>query len=401
MLKELRQTTIVILLITLCISVASAQETVESLRLPIHQSRGANVEDLFSSVKYIPLENNENSMIQEVDDFWATKNDIIVFDRRGKAILFFGYDGQFKHKIDKVPNCVPCNRAESLFSSVFVNKEKEMVYAIYGTSMDNVTMGIFDFNGNFLGEKKEWYTLNGMGFLGNSILLVQYFFDEENIENIQFFHNDSTTTISYFDPKFKDDYATIPNRISKNTYDGKLYWSEPYENIIYTIDSVANISAVKLIFPLQYSLPNDFVKNNYGKISDVLRSTYPNSIFGVTHIMKAGDFMVLNLMSHISLNGLSSILLNTKSGEVYDLKQIRSSELNNYMPISSRKNQSFFLDSNNEQMYSLIYPQDLIEHYYNDDDMMKLIGQAPSYVKDIVKNRDVFRNPILAISSIK
>jgi hypothetical protein len=70
------------------------------------------------------------------------------------------------------------------------------------------------------------------------------------------------------------------------------------------------------------------------------------------------------------------------------------------MPISSRKNQSFFLDSNKERLYSLVYPEDLIEHY-NEADMIKQINQAPSYVNDIVKNRDVFRNPILVISSMK
>ncbi|MFB5945975.1 6-bladed beta-propeller [Albibacterium profundi] len=398
--NEVRKTTIAILFVILCIPVSFAQEMIDQRRIPIHQSKGANVEDLFSSVEYIPLENTENSMIQEVDDFWATEDEIIVFDRRGRAILFFDHNGQFKHKIDKVPDCGPCNRAEYLFSSVFVNKEKRKVYAIYGTSMDNVTMGIFDFNGNFLGEKKEWYTLNGMGFIGNSILLAHYFFNEKNLDNIQFFHHDSTTTISYFDPEFKADYATIPNRISKNTYDGKLYWSEPYENTIYAIDSNGNISGVKLIFPAHYSLPNDFVKNNLGKISNVIRSTYPNAIFGITNIMKIGDFMVLNLMSHMSLNGLSSILLDTRSGEVYDLNQIRPSALNHYMPISSPKNQSFFLDDNNEQLYSLVYPQDLIVRY-NEGDMMKYIGQTPSYVQDIVKNSDVYRNPILAISSMK
>jgi hypothetical protein len=381
-------------------SISFAQEMDEPLRIPLHQSRGANVEDLFRSMKYIPLENSKNAMIQEVHDFWATDKEIIIFDRRGKAVLFFGSDGRFKHKIDKVPNCAPCNRAGVLFSSVFVNKEKREIYAIYGTSMDNVTMGTFDFDGNFLGEKKEWYTLDGMGFIGNSILMVNYFFDEKKLDNMQFLHNGETTTMSFFDPKFKPDYSSFPNRISKNSYNGKLYWSEPYENTIYSIDSNAHISSVKLMFPLQYSLPKDFVKNNAGKLNEAITSTYPNAIIGITDIIKVKDFMALNLMSHIPLNGISSVLLNLETGEVYDLNQLKPSTLTNYMPISSRKNQSFFLDSNKERLYSLVYPEDLIEHY-NEADMIKQINQAPSYVNDIVKNRDVFRNPILVISSMK
>lgn len=391
---------IIILFVLLYTSISFAQKQEEPLRIPLHQSQGANVEDLFLNIKYTPLENSKNARIQEVEDFWATGDDIIVFDRRGKAILFFYPNGKFKHKIDKVPNCAPCNRAETLFSSVFINKDKKHIYAIYGTSMENVTMGIFDFNGKFLGEKKEWYVLDGMGFLGNSIMMANYFLDEKKIENIQFFHKEKMTTISLFDPKFKSDYSSFPNRISKNSYNGKLYWSEPYENIIYSIDSNAHVSSLELIFPMQYSLPKDFVKNNFGRINNVIKTTYPNAIIGITNIMKIKNFMILNLMSHISLDGLSSVLLNSETGEVYDLNQVKPSAFNNYMPISSSKNQSFFLDSNKEQLYSLIYPEDLIQHY-SEDDNMKHIDKAPYYVKDIVNNREVFKNPILAISSMK
>lgn len=397
---KITQSVIYTLFSVLYTSISFAQERVEPLRIPLHQSRGANAEDLFLSVKYIPLESTKNAMIQEVDDFWATDNEVIVFDRRGKAILFFGSDGQFKHKIDKVPNCAPCNRADILFSSVFINKEKREIYAIYGTTMDNVTMGIFDFDGKFLGQKKEWYTLEGMGFLGNSILMANYLFDEGKLDNIQFFHHNETIAISSFDPKLKADYTSFPNRISKSSYNGKLYWSEPYENKIYSIDSNAHISETKLIFPLQYSLPNDFVKNNHGKINEVLKSTYPNAIFGITHIMEFKNYMILNLMSHIALNGLSSVLLNLDTGEVYDLNQVKPTALNSYMPISSAGNQSFFLDSNGGQLYSLIYPHDLLVHY-SEADMMEQLNKAPSYVNKIVTKRDVFKNPILVVSSMK
>ncbi|GEM68029.1 hypothetical protein SMI01S_16350 [Sphingobacterium mizutaii NBRC 14946 = DSM 11724] len=397
---RLRQTFIVLLFLISFVSISFAQKTEEELRIPLHQSRGANVEDLFLSVKYIPLESNKNSMIQEVDDFWATDTEIIVFDRRGKAILFFGTDGHFKHKIDKVPNCAQCNRAEILFSSVFINKAKKEIYAIYGTSMDNVTMGIFDFEGKFLGQNKEWYTLDGMGFLGNSILLSNYFYDEKKLENVQFFQDDETITFSYFDPKFKSDYSSFPNRISKNSYNGKLYWSEPYENKIYSVDSSAQISAKKLIFPFQYSLPNNFTKNNFGKINQVIKSNYPNAIIGITNILMAKDFAILNLRSHISLNGISSIFFNWETGEVYDLNKVMPSELNNFMPLSSPKNESFFLDSNNELLYSLVYPQDLVEHY-SEAAMINQLSTAPPFVNEIVKKRDVFRNPILVISSLK
>lgn len=397
---KIRQTVIFALFVILYTSISFAQEVEEPLRVPLHQSKGLNVEDLFRSVEYISLESTKNAMIQEVDDFWVTDKEIIVFDRRGKAILFFGSNGQFKHKIDKVPNCAPCNRADILFSSVFINKEKREVYAIYGTTMDNVTMGIFDFDGEFIDQKRDWYTLEGMGFLGNSILMANYLFDEKKLDNMQFLHNDETTTLSSFDPKLKADYTSFPNRISKNSYNGKLYWSEPYENKIYSVDSNAHISSRKLIFPLQYSLPNDFLTNNFGKINEVLKSTYPHAIFGITHIMEVKNYMILNLMSHIALNGLSSVLLNLDTGEVYDLNQVKPDALNNYMPISSANNQSFFLDSNGEQLYSLIYPQDLLVHY-SEAEMMKQLNKAPSYAKEIVTKRDLFKNPILVISSMK
>ena len=397
---KIRQTVILTLFVIFYTFLSFAQELEETLRVPLHQSKGLNVGALFRSVEYIPLESTKNAMIQEVDGFWATDKEIIVFDRRGKAILFFGSDGQFKHKIDRVPNCAPCNRADILFYSVFINKEKRKVYAIYGTAIDNVTMGIFDFDGEFLGQKREWYTLEGMGFLGNSILMANYLFDEKNLNNMQFLHNDDTITLSLFDPKLKADYTSFPNRISKNSYNGKLYWSEPYENKIYSVDSNAHISSRKLIFPLQYSLPSDFLTNNFGKINEVLKSTYPHAIFGITDIMEVKNYLVLNLMSHISLNGLSSVLLNLDTGEVYDLNQLKPGALNNYMPISSTSNQSFFLDSNGEQLYSLIYPQDLLVHY-SEAETMKQLSKAPFHVNEIVTKRDVFKNPILVISSMK
>lgn len=381
--------------------ISFAQEMDEPLRIPLHQSKGAEVEELFDRVEYIPLESSKNAMIQEVTDLWVTGEDVIVFDRRGMAILFFNRNGQFLHKIDKVPNCVPCNRAESLFSKVFINKEKKEVYAVYGTTMDNVTMGIFDFEGNFLGEKKEWYKLDGMGFMDNSILMSNYLFDEENLENMQFAHHDSIKTISFFDPRLKDDYSILANRISKTPYNGKLYWADRYENTIYSINTNGNVTQQKLVFPLQYSLPADFVEKNHAKLFDVIQSTYPHAIFGITHIMKGKNFLFLNLISYMPLNDLKSVFIKLDSGEVYDLNQVRPSALNNYVPIASYMRQSYFLDNNGDEFYSLIYPQDLLQQFIEEGDMTDELEQTPSFVQDIVKNRDVYRNPILTVATIK
>jgi hypothetical protein len=61
----------------------------------------SQLSDFASDITYIPLETNENSVIQRVDKVMLYKEYCIILDRLQGCILVFDTLGNFRHKIDK------------------------------------------------------------------------------------------------------------------------------------------------------------------------------------------------------------------------------------------------------------------------------------------------------------
>ncbi|MBL1408035.1 6-bladed beta-propeller [Sphingobacterium faecale] len=373
----------------------------DTLRLPIHQARGGDVGDLFNEVMYVPLEQTSNSIVQEVKDLWVTEEYIIIFDLRGKGILFFDRLGKFKHKIDKVPHCKSCNNGDFLFVNVFVNKSERLIYASYGTSKDNAAMGIFRFDGSFVKEKKEWITVDGMGFLGNSIFLNHSPFVDTDKSQLEMLRNGVYTPIIERQQLVKEDYSSVQNMFSKASEKEELLYVQLYNNTLYTITEKKGLSKeTLLVFPYQNSLPKDFFSEFRGRLPDVVSKKYPDAIFGLNHVFSHNNRFFATLMITNASNNISDIMYDPKTGILYDLKKIRPTVTNQFLPMSSAYSDSFFLDCDRQYLYSYITPSD-VAILFNRHPSLQNEGEIPAFTKGLLENKTKSTNPILVISRLK
>lgn len=72
--------------------------------IPIEEniSEISNFDSFIEKVKYIPLETNEDSKIQDITQVELIDEKIIIFDKKGKSVLIFNSEGSFLHKISKL-----------------------------------------------------------------------------------------------------------------------------------------------------------------------------------------------------------------------------------------------------------------------------------------------------------
>ncbi len=372
----------------------------DTLRLPIHQARGGDVGDIFDEVLYVPLEQTSNSIIQEVKDLWVTEEYIIIFDLRGKGVLFFDRSGKFKHKIDKVPHCRSCSNGDFLFVNVFVNKSERLIYASYGTSKDNAAMGIFRFDGTFVKENKGWITVDGMGFLGSSIFLNHSPFVDTDKSQLEMLQNGVYSPIIERQQLVKKDYSSVQNMFSKASDKEELLYVQLYNNTLYTITEKGLSKETLLVFPYQNSLPKDFISEFRGRLPDVVSKKYPDAIFGLNHVFSHKSRFFATLMITNASNNISDIMYDLKTGILYDLKKIRPTATNQFLPMSSSFSDSFFLDCDRQYLYSYITPSD-VAILFNHHPSLQKEGEIPAFTKGLLENKTRTTNPILVISRLK
>lgn len=372
----------------------------DTLRLPLHQARGADVDDLFETIKYIPLEQSSNSIIQEVQDLWVTEQYIIVFDRRGKAILMFDRSGKFKHKIDKVPHCNSCNRGSILFGNVFINRSKQLIYASYGTSMNNAAVGVFQFDGKFVEEKKEWISVDGMGFLAGLIFLNNSTYLNPDKEKLQLFKDGDYTTLIRKQPLAKEDYVSTNNMFSKIDSEGRLLYVSAYQNTLYTLTEDGITRETDLIFPYENSLPKAIWTDARGKYYEVLSKRHPNAVFSLENPIFHKNRLFLTLLTVNVSDNLSALMYDNKTGSLYDLKKVRSGRSNQFLPISSDNSSNFFMDADSDLLYSYITRSDVTSLFIRNPSFSKEVGLS-AFTKELLNPKSKITNPILVISRLR
>ena len=79
-------------------------EIVERIDLrDVQQYKSMLLSELFSTVKYIPLEMTNRSVIGEIEKMEVTENgDLLVFDRHSHSVLKFAGDGKFLNTIGQM-----------------------------------------------------------------------------------------------------------------------------------------------------------------------------------------------------------------------------------------------------------------------------------------------------------
>lgn len=261
--------------------------------------------DVFKSIKYLPLETKNESIFGRIDQLEITKDYFIILDEvhervngRGKSeILLFTKDGKFKSKL------------KGFRTGYFTVNEAEKRITVRDYDSKDLFFH-FDFSGKLLKKEKEPFFSPSVFYL-NENLIAHYrhyrkpqkhesFLANKDLEtkNLILTDKDFNIKASYFpfDTTTIGDellFGTVIN-FSGNT--GQVYFTQGYDHSIYRFDKTKLIRDYKFVFPLQYTLPPDFLTNKalFEKRIDYLRNrqTLVNSI---ANVFKAGDLLTFHL----------------------------------------------------------------------------------------------------------
>jgi len=133
------------LLAAICAAIVSCGRYVEDLTVDLTEIGGKNISltssDLYSSIKYIPLETNENCYLTNRSIFAVDDENILIWD---KEIMRFSIDGHFLNQIGKTGNG---HGEHGQLSSVNYDRKDKVVYAgtyggvIYKYGIDGQYLG--------------------------------------------------------------------------------------------------------------------------------------------------------------------------------------------------------------------------------------------------------------------
>lgn len=117
---------------------------VEIKEYPFDSGENIDSEKYFDSVKYVYLEDIEESVIAEVQEIFFVDSLIIVASRGVSSILFFDINGNYLHKINKRGR----GHGEYLTQAkVMVDEERKMVM-VYDHDTNKILY--YNFNGNYI-----------------------------------------------------------------------------------------------------------------------------------------------------------------------------------------------------------------------------------------------------------
>lgn len=88
--------------IILLLSCSNSQNSSSTISIDLDASKSVSINNIFSKIEIIPLETNENSIIQNIDKIIEYKSLTYILDRRQKAVLIFDNHGKFISKINTI-----------------------------------------------------------------------------------------------------------------------------------------------------------------------------------------------------------------------------------------------------------------------------------------------------------
>ncbi|MDE6451547.1 MAG: 6-bladed beta-propeller [Odoribacter sp.] len=131
----------------------------QNLKKPWHLS------ELFDSVRVIPLETNEESLIGEITRLQYVKDHFYILDRKTKALLVFDHQGKFLWKIQSV------GRGPQEYTRLIdldIDPEKETINLYVGYPQKLMQ---YDLNGKFINEYNIGINANSIALQSDRLIL--------------------------------------------------------------------------------------------------------------------------------------------------------------------------------------------------------------------------------------
>jgi len=283
------------------------------LRIDPEVAMGGVSSKIYNEVTYIPLQNSKECVIGEVSKLEVVDKFYIVFDRGLDQIVIFNQDGSYHAKCANIPGLHKTanminNFNYNVFGDFAVNKLKQEI--IVRTRLDLGNLYIFNYQGALKRKVPLETNDNNKRFLGFACLdssryvyCVQPFSLQKNT-------SDGNNYIVYFTDNFSSDLkkelSFIPNTIAGGdllaTLNGpfyqsgasdKCFFTHSYDYNLYLMNRDGISRVFKVLLPLDYSVPNDFLTNGEKYKSKRVEYLMNNKqkVYIISDVYNFGDYL--------------------------------------------------------------------------------------------------------------
>lgn len=338
------------------------------LRIDPEAAMGGLSAQFYSELTYVPLENSKKCVIGEVSKLEVVDKYYIVFDRGLDQIVLFNQDGSFHSKCANAPglrktSSMMNNFNFNVFGDFAVDRLNSEI--IVKTNLDRDNLYVFDYEGVFkrkvsldFGEavKRFW----GFACLGDGrcVYNVNASSLQQNAGAVENHVLHYTNNLSY---DSKKELPYTPNLIAKGadvqtTFDGPFYQSgtvdrcfftRSYDYNLYLIDGAGIKQVFKMLLPLEYCVPNDFLTNE--EQYKTKRFEYLNNnrkqVFSVSNIYSTGDYLFFKLNNNVQ-GRKTTFLYNLRSGSLVNLERVSPDDSTFFLPVISNNSSIKACDGN-------------------------------------------------------
>jgi len=361
------------------------------IRIDPFTAVGGLSSDLFDSIRYVPLETNQQSAFSTITQLEVTDKYYVVLDARLNTIFFFNHNGKFSHKIDK-------NNENAPFRSLLrfsLDRTKNIL-----EFQDSQTPYTYTFkvSGDFVNVGKEASFQDFALFNG---FKVRYGInDKSDSSHFASIHRYNATTdqlLGSYLPvdTVRKNVTQLLSGSTRNFYQSdarSILFTHSYDYNIYALDAQAVPHArYRMILPLQNSIPADFLTNPkyYGKWNDISRADR-KLIYSINNIYVSGDWLTFYTSPSIKR---SAFLYNLATQELFNLNETKDSDLG----LSITQTSSAVLGIVKGALISDISFVSLKKLY---EEMPKSKKESlPQHLRELI--RKASHNPILRLSHLK
>ncbi|MGF7082987.1 6-bladed beta-propeller [Mucilaginibacter sp. UYCu711] len=284
-----------------------------------------DINDLFDSIRYIPLQTTRESLFSQINQMEVTKNYIVIRDDATKSILVFEKNGTFKFRL-KSKQIDGFTIDDAKDHIVFIDKLLQKTFT-------------YDFKGQLISVKKPKFDYVGIAHLGpNLTAYYRFFFPANDLEKFNNFNivvsDDSGIVKKAFLPYDTAvvNYTEIGNS-PKSFYKSNknVYFIQPDDyKIFYNLDNSILPDYFTINLPEKNTLPEDFLTNEkyYNKRWRYLK----DNPYQTRLIMNL--YIIDSLMSfEVSASEWNDIFLyDIKKKKAISVFNFLSGPKNNYLP---------------------------------------------------------------------
>ena len=388
---------------------------IETLRIDPSNAIGGNVSDFFTNVEFIPLETTKESTFGSVTKLEITDDYFILLDDNTHSILIFTKEGKFHAKIKS---------AESGGSYIYSFSINRWIHQIIFSRDNDKTLTYCDYDGKIVKTIK----LGGQHASDETQSPEIYFFEPNkgiasysynNIDSIsKDYKTYSRSLIVYANDNRKvyaqglhygndeselDIISSGLGPITKFGVDTTFFYSKIYDFTVYTITPNTIKLSYKFIFPLNSSIPDDFVGNKIYKHKHIeYLQKNGHAIFGLSNFFRIGENLIFKTNMLNSGTKEDNLIYNLKSGSLIAYKHILQDSLSYFLPIYEASGWTFndvgLLACKDGYLYTSLSSLQMFKSHDENTD------QKPNYpvnLKAYFAKADKTDNPVLVRVKLK